>query len=112
MGSENTVGEAIHARIRILGMNTERLLQFNRYAAIGDAQGYTPDNNPKFFKEVAEIVNDATGRGTAPKAIEKAMGSDQPDHVFEPIEDLTGQDNERPFQSVEIREIRSCDPER
>jgi GGDEF domain-containing protein len=57
----------------VLGMNTERLLQFNRYAAIADAQGYTPENNPKFFKEIADIVNDATGRGTAPKAIEKAM---------------------------------------
>lgn len=57
----------------ILGMNVERLALFNKWAAIGEANGYTMENNPKFFKDAASVANDFTGRGTAPEAIEKAM---------------------------------------
>lgn len=53
-----------------LGMNSERVQLFAVYAAIGEAEGYTWESNPSFFKEVAEIANDATGRGTMPKAIQ------------------------------------------
>lgn len=55
----------------ILGQNTERVALFSIYANVGRAEGYTWENNPEFFKERAEFVNDATGRGTMPKAIKQ-----------------------------------------
>lgn len=58
----------------VLGMNSERLALFKKWAAIGEANGYTFENNPKFFEQAASVANDFTGRGVAPEAIEKTIG--------------------------------------
>jgi hypothetical protein len=57
-----------------LGMNTERVNAFSLYAKAGKMAGYTFENNPDFFKQAASVVNDATGRGSMPKAIESMAG--------------------------------------
>lgn len=56
----------------VLGMNAERLAMFSRLADVGRADGYTPKDNPEFFEEVANFVNDGTGRGHLPDAIKRA----------------------------------------
>lgn len=55
-----------------LGMNTQRLQAFSRYADLGRAEGYTLENNPEFFKQAAEFVNAATGRGNMGDKLKKA----------------------------------------
>lgn len=54
------------------GMNAQRLAAFSRYADLGRAQGYTWESNPDFFKQAAEYVNVATGRGNMPEALKRA----------------------------------------
>jgi len=46
-----------------LAMNQQRISMFSRYADAGRLKGYTFESNPEFFKQVAHIVNSATGRG-------------------------------------------------
>lgn len=58
----------------ILGMNSERLALFSLWATLGEANGYTWENNPKFFQQVAQIANDASGRSTMPRAMKNIMG--------------------------------------
>lgn len=52
-----------------LGMNSERVEGFSIYASIGRAEGYTWENNPQFFKEIAEFVNTVTGRTSMGKKL-------------------------------------------
>lgn len=47
-----------------LSMNAQRLTLFDHYATLGFAEGYTWENNPEFFKQAAQRVNIATGRGS------------------------------------------------
>jgi hypothetical protein len=54
-----------------LGMNTQRVNAFSRYASIARMEGYTPESHPEFFKQAAQLVNDATGRGHMPEAIKR-----------------------------------------
>lgn len=54
------------------GMNAQRLAAFSRYADYGRAEGYTWESNPEFFKQAAEYVNAATGRGNMPETLKRA----------------------------------------
>lgn len=56
----------------VLGMNAQRLALFARLADLGRAEGYTPEDKPEFFEEVAKFVNDGSGRGTLPDALKRA----------------------------------------
>lgn len=47
-----------------LPMNAQRLTLFSRYADLGRMEGYTWESNPEFFKQAAQWVNIATGRGS------------------------------------------------
>lgn len=66
----------------ILGMNAERLALFNMWADIGESHGYTEASNPEFFKGIAKLANDYTGRGAAPEAVEKFMKSPMVNELF------------------------------
>lgn len=57
----------------VLGMNAERLALFNRWATLGEAHNYTEESNPEFYKSVAKLANDFTGRGQAPEAVERFL---------------------------------------
>lgn len=57
----------------VLGMNAERLALFNLWATVGEANGYTFESNPEFFKTAASVANDFTGRGVAPEVIEQVI---------------------------------------
>lgn len=66
---QSAIAERIpHVRLSeqgfVLGMNEMRLQAFSRFADIGRANGYTFETHPEFFKEMANRVNNATGRGT------------------------------------------------
>lgn len=54
------------------GMNAQRIAVFSKYADLGRAEGYTFENNPKFFKEAAALVNNATGRGNMPDLVKRS----------------------------------------
>lgn len=56
----------------VLGMNAERLEVFSNYAALGEAEGYTWENNPEFFETAASFINDGTGRGELSDALKQA----------------------------------------
>lgn len=64
-------------------MNEQRLAIANKYATLGEMQGYTPENNPKFYKEIGRIINVMTGRGDLTEK-QKAFSQFTQDFLFSP----------------------------
>jgi hypothetical protein len=59
----------------ILGMNMERLALFNKWRAFGEARGMTPEANPEFYKNIANLANAYTGRAVFGDGVEKVLNN-------------------------------------
>lgn len=59
----------------VLSMNHKRMTLWNILAPVGEAHGYTWENNPEFFKQLAALINDITGRGNVPESMARFMST-------------------------------------
>jgi hypothetical protein len=59
----------------VLSMNHKRMTLWNVLAPVGEAHGYTWENNPEFFKQLAAFINDVTGRGNVPESMARFMST-------------------------------------